>query len=272
MSPFPFELRPNTAFDLHLHTSASDGRYPLDEVLRRCAEGGLKVVAITDHDLPVNHRSGPVQVGEHTLYVIAGAEISGVHDGREYHLLVYFPREVPADFVAFCRRQCDERAGRFSATFRALGVEAEPPAEARALTRLHMARSLVGAGVVGSTGEAFVRFLGDSRGHVPPLSLPFVEAIRVARAAGGLTSWAHPPKSAVEAYLPTFVEAGLQGLELARPRLKGSERKALGKLAKRHGLYITGGSDWHGWTGPGPGMFRVDAMQLSGFVEALLAA
>lgn len=272
MSILPADLRPSTAFDLHLHTSASDGRYPLDEVLRRCASGGLEVVAITDHDLAVDLTTGPLEVDGRSLHVIAGAEISGVHDGHEYHLLVYFPREVPAEFATFCRHQCDERVGRYHDTFRSLELDIPLPEVGRSLTRLHMARALVVAGVVASTSEAFVRFLGDARGHVPSLSLPFVEAIRIARAAGGLTSWAHPPRSAVEQHLDVFVAAGLQGLELARPRVRSSDRKTLKKLARRHGLFITGGSDFHGWKGPDPGMFRVDAMRVSGFVDALLAA
>ncbi|MCB9691777.1 MAG: hypothetical protein H6736_08180 [Alphaproteobacteria bacterium] len=272
MSALPADLRPSTALDLHLHTSASDGRYDLDEVLRRCARGGLDVVAITDHDLARHLQTGPVEVEGRTLHVIAGAEVSGVHEGREHHLLVYFPARVPDGFVDFCNAQCDARRTRFEDAMRALAVDLPTPPDARALTRLHLARALVEAGVVETTADAFVRHLGDAHGFVPRLTLPFVEAIRIARAFGGITSWAHPPRVAVEAHLSTFVSAGLQGLELVRPNVPAADRKALKKLARRQGLFLTGGSDWHGWTGPEPGLFRVDAARIAGFVDALRAA
>jgi hypothetical protein len=272
MSVLPADLRASTTFDLHLHTSASDGRYPLDDVLSRCAGRGLDVVAITDHDLSLDLAPGAHTIDGHRLHVLPGAEISGVHEGREYHLLVYFPTGVPAAFRDFCRRQCDERQTRYAAAVASLGFDLPPPTDARALTRLHLAHALVDAGAVTSRGEAFKTYLGDGHGHVPHLQLPFAEAIRTARRCGGITSWAHPPLDAVRRYLPEFVAAGLQGVELYRPRITSSDRKALKKLARRHGLIVTGGSDWHGWNGDQPGLFRVQSGQLGGFLELLRAA
>lgn len=271
MTFLPPGLKPSTAFDLHLHTSASDGKYTLDEVLTRCALGGLDVVAITDHDLSLDLVGGPHIYGGRELHVIPGAEVSGVHDGREYHLLVYFPQGVPQGFVDFCRHQCLERTERFLAACKSLALDLARPESAKAITRLHMAHALVDAGVVSSRSEAFSHYLGDSHGHVPHLRLPFTEAIALARSFGGVTSWAHPPRDAATRYLSTFVEAGLQGLEVLRPRINSADRKLLKKLAKRNGLFLTGGSDWHGWSGGEPGLFRVDAGQITGFVDTVAA-
>ena len=105
-----------------------------------------------------------------------------------------------------------------------------------------------------------------------PIGLPFVDAIRVARAHGGLTSWAHPPLDALGDPLTAFVAAGLQGLEAIRPHVNGKARKAYAKAARRHGLYLTGGSDWHGWKDGELGLFRVEAAEIRGFVDALRAA
>lgn len=272
MSCLPPDLRPSTTFDLHLHTSASDGRFPLATVLSKCAANGLDVIAITDHDLSLDLQPGPHTIDGKVLHVLPGAEVSGVHDGREYHLLVYFPNGVPDGFVAFCRGQCDERLQRFQATCTALGVELERPPDARALTRLHLAHALVAAGHVGSRSEAFGQYLSDRHGNVPHLQLPFTEAIRIARSFGGVTSWAHPPVDACKRYVAEFTLSGLQGLESIRPRQNSSDRKTLKKLARRHGLFLTGGSDWHGWNEPNPGLFRVDAGQLEGLIATLRAA
>lgn len=260
-----------TRFDLHLHTNASDGRYDLEEVLRRCARGGLDWIAITDHDLGCGLEPGERQVGDRVIRVLPGAEISGVHEGSEYHLLCYFPNGVPAAFHAFCREQCADREVRYEAALQVLGLDGRPE-EAIALTRLHLAHALVEAGVVRDRGQAFREYLSDQHGLVPKMRLSFVQAIQTARQHGAITSWAHPPRGAVEKYLATFVEAGLQGLEALRPTIPGGERRYVRREARRHGLFLTGGSDWHGWRGFSPGLFRVTAREIGDFVDTLLAA
>ncbi len=263
------ELAPSTPVDLHLHSSASDGRFTAREVLERCAAVGLEVVALTDHDLPPALEPGTHTIAGRTLHLIAGAELSGMHEGREFHLLVYFPGTVPAAFTRFCEERCEERRHRFRTALERLGLPLEHPPDARALTRLHLARLLVAQKRARSVPEAFRTVLGDSHGYVPPLSKSFVDALRFARDQGGWTSWAHPPRAAVEAHLGTFVAAGLQGLEVLRPRSGRRDRKALLKKARRFGLYVTGGSDWHGWSGTALGLFRVEAHQVAPFLERL---
>jgi hypothetical protein len=205
-----------------------------------------------------------------------------MHRGREQHLLVYFPGQVPEDFRAFCRAQCQERAERYSTALRNLEREGIrdllPVDEAarvgdRSVTRHHLARDLAAHGHVRASRDAFARWLGDSHGLVPPLSLSMTEAIAVARRAGGLTSWAHPPLPLVEAWLDELVAAGLQGLEAFRPMVTSDDRRRYRRLARRHGLYLTGGSDWHGWGDDSDlGLFRVEASDLGDFLDALRAA
>ncbi len=271
-------LPPSTRIDLHVHTDRSDGRFGTEEVLKRAARGGLDVVALTDHDLQPDLQPGPHQIEGRTIHVLAGAEVSGVHDGREYHLLVYFPSAVPEGFRDFCRQRCQERATRYTEALRRLeldGLRPAPPEAQRgdkALTRLHLARAIEQAGHATSRADAFGRYLSASRGMVPTMSTPFTEAIRIGRSFGGLTAWAHPPKPAVDAYLPTFAAAGLQGLEVLRPTVRGQDRRRLRRLARDHDLVLTGGSDWHGWSDPeGLGLFRVEARDVRPFLERLAA-
>ncbi|MEZ4317309.1 MAG: PHP domain-containing protein [Myxococcota bacterium] len=271
------DLQPSARFDLHLHSTRSDGRFSPLEVLERCSRAGLDIVALTDHDFATEIPVGEQIVAGRRLHVLAGAEISGVHEGREYHLLVYFPHGIPEGFRDFCRRQCQERAVRYERALTALDLSGPFPDDGakagdRALTRLHLAHALVDAGVVRDRAQAFTDFLGDAHGTVQPLSLPFVEAIRIARSCGGLTSWAHPARPAMEAHLETFVAAGLQGIEGVRPMLTSKDRRFYRTTARRHGLYLTGGSDWHGWHSDAPGLFRVHAVEIRDFVDALLAA
>lgn len=275
MSP----LRPSTRFDLHLHSLRSDGRFAPEEVLRRCARAGLDVVALTDHDLANDIPPGDHPIEGRTLRVIAGAEISGVHEGREQHLLVYFPGEVPAAFRAFCAEQCRLRAQRYAVAVENLALAGLPPPDEAArrgdtaLTRHHLARHLVAGGHVATVRDAFARYLADGFGHVPPITLQFLDAIRLARSHGGITSWAHPAVALLEAHLPAFTAAGLQGLEALRPGVSSDARHRYRSAARRYGLVLTGGSDWHGWADEHDlGLFRVEAREIAPLVDLLLAA
>lgn len=265
-------------FDLHLHSDRSDGELPPEAVLERCAEGGLQVVALTDHDLSTELEPGTWELGGRQLTLIAGCEVSGAHDDHEYHLLVYFPRTIPDAFRAFCVDRVRERAQRYQHAVDSLALPGLPDADAdaaqglRALTRHHLARALVDAGHACDLRDAFRRYADHHHGHVRTLSLPFVDAIRIAREAGGVTSWAHPPLAALEAHLPTFVAAGLQGLEGLRPCMTSADRRRVARFAHQHRLFLTGGSDWHGWHAPDPGLFSVDRQALAGFLAALEAA
>lgn len=271
------ELGRRARVDLHLHTTRSDGAFSPDEVLARCARSGLDLVSLTDHDLATHVRPGVHEIGDRRITVLAGAEISGRHEGREYHLLVYFPGEVPDAFREFCRQQCRRRATRYQAAVARLelkGIPAPDPAALngdRALTRLHLAQALVELGEATHLGDAFARYLGDSHGNVPSLGLSLVDAIRIARECGGLTSWAHPSAADAEAHLETLVAAGLHGLEALRPTLRAKDRNRLKRLAKRHGVFLTGGSDWHGWHDQKVGLFHLSPVDLGDFADALAA-
>ncbi|MCB9682006.1 MAG: PHP domain-containing protein [Alphaproteobacteria bacterium] len=265
-------------FDLHLHTTRSDGMLEPEALVAACAEGGLDVIAITDHDLAADQVVGEQVVGDRSILVLAGAEISGVHEGVEHHLLVYFGGPVPDAFRAFCRERCRERAARYAEATVNLGLTGLPDVDdaarqgGRAITRHHLARALVAAGHAADLRDAFRRYAGDSLGNVPKVTLPFVEAIRIAREAGAVTSWAHPPVAALEKHLATFVAAGLQGVEGLRPMMTSAERRKVRKLAEAHGVFLTGGSDWHGWSPSRPGLFHVERSDLSGFLDALATA
>lgn len=266
-------LNQNGIFDLHLHSSRSDGRFEPEEVLDHAARGGIDVIALTDHDMLSVLDPKVYELGKRRVRVLSGAEVSGQHDGREFHLLVYFPGDPPAGFRDFCSAQIEARADRYERAVENIGLPGLPdlaPQGVRgelSITRLHLARGLVEAGHASDVGDAFARYAQHPT--VPRLDMPFVECIRVARSFGGLTSWAHPPRQAVDRYLETFVEAGLHGLEGLRPGLKRTDRNLYRKAARRHDLFLTGGSDWHGWRTQPLGLFRLRGQQLSAFLDAL---
>lgn len=274
--PVAAALSPRARFDLHLHSTRSDGRLSPEQVLEQAARNGLDVIALTDHDCAPTLPWGPVRVAGRTVRVVHAAEVSGAWDGREQHLLVYFPRQVPTEFARLMTSLCMARAERYARAARGLDLtDLAPPDPAarrgeRALTRVHLSQAIVDAGHAGSLEDAFARYTSSRLGRVPSVDPTFPAVIRMARAAGGLTSWAHPPLDAVQAHLSTFVAAGLQALEAARPGLRGQERSTLLRLAHKHGLLVTGGSDNHGFPWQHPvGQWTFPMREARPFARAL---
>lgn len=256
--------------DLHVHSDRSDGRYAPDEVLRRAVAAGIEVLALSDHDLDPVLRPGLHEVEGKSIRVVAAAEVSGHHAGKEFHLLVYFRGVPPPEASAFLRRRAQSRARRYDEAMAHLGVDDRADAAAnegsRALTRYHMADVLQRSGRVARPHDAW-HLLGAN--VVPLIDLSFVDAIAAARSWNALTSWAHPAMADANRYMADFVRAGLHGVEAARPALDKSTRKGLRALAKKHGLFVTGGSDWHGWWQGDLGDFRFDDEHATIFLKHL---
>jgi predicted metal-dependent phosphoesterase TrpH len=274
----PTWLKGHHRIDLHMHSNRSDGRLDPKDLLKACAEAGLDCIALTDHDLPPELQAGRNLVNKKLIHVLHGVELSGHHENRELHLLVYFAQEMPESFRQFCQSRAISRAARYDHAREQLNMPSIPPADEaaktgkRALTRLHLARAIVEAGKATETQEAFDRWLGRDAGLFPPIQLSFIDAIQIAREAGGICSWAHPRWNEAERWTEEFAHAGLHALEGLRPSIRKKARKRFEKLADQHGLFLTGGSDWHGWRREEIGHFSINGDQAEAFIQALSAA
>lgn len=248
--------------DLHLHTTRSDGRFSPAEVIDRARD--LDVIAITDHDIePVV--AGQVLAAGRQVRVVAGAEVTGRLDGVELHLLVYFPAEMPEAYRAWLRGQREVRAARYAEAATSLGLPGFSGEGAP--TRAHLARSCAEAGLVRGYRDAFP-FMAE-RGVTPFIDTPFPEAIGLARDAGGYPSWAHPALVPAQRHAAAFRKAGLEALEGVRPRLDRSTRKGLAAMARKVGLALTGGSDWHGFVEPPLGLFSWQGDAATAFLRRM---
>ena len=243
--------------DLHIHTRASDGEYSPAQVVRAAADARLDFIAITDHDTIDGlaealeaARGGPVRV-------IPGVEVSAQQGGDEVHVLGYYVRPDAEPLRAhqhgaLGRRQ--ERARQMVRVLQGQGIAIDyedvlraAGTAARAIGRPHVARALVAGGHVRSMGEAFDRYLADGGLAFVPTELPSVaDAIAMIRGSGGVAVWAHPRQEVVEAYSPVFAGLGLSGMEIFRPNTHPNDAKKMRAIARELGLFVTGGSDWHG--------------------------
>lgn len=246
--------------DLHIHSAASDGAFAPAEVVRRARKGGLDLIALADHDTAAGVPEAIAAAGEH-LRVLPAIEVSADHQGQDVHILGYAIDIEAPSLRAYTERAGSARAFRIRAMIERLAgldvavefdaVVREAGPDVHSLARPHLARVMHANGQVRSVAEAFDRFIGDDGpAYVAARLVDVPGAIRLIHEAGGVAVWAHPPIGLVDATLPAFVEAGLDGLECYRPRATDAELGRVRSAARRYGLVVTGGSDWHGdWHG-----------------------
>ncbi|MFF8783832.1 PHP domain-containing protein [Streptomyces sp. NPDC015125] len=246
--------------DLHTHSTASDGTDTPAELVRGAAAGGLDVVALTDHDTVGGHAEARAALPA-GLTLVTGAELSCRLDGVSLHMLAYlFDPEEP-EFARERELVRDDRVPRAKgmvAKLRELGVPVTWEQVARiagdgAVGRPHIATALVDLGVVGSVSDAFTSewLANDGRAYVEKHELDPFDAIRLVKAAGGVTVFAHPlavkrgscvPESAIA----ELAAAGLDGIEVDHMDHEAPTRARLRGLAADLGLLATGSSDYHG--------------------------
>ena len=242
--------------DLHTHTYHSDGTRSPREVIDVARAHGLGIVSISDHDNLAAYFEIKPYADAQGITLVPGVELSCAHDGVDVHILAYafdaLDERVAKRLESF--RQTRHRRGLVMVErLRSLGYDisahrVEQLAAGGAMGRPHVARALVERGYVSSVDEAFDRLLGAGKpGYVEKERFRVDEAIKLIRAAGGVTSIAHPtlyPEG--ERIVPELLDAGIDGVEVFHPDVDNAARDAFTSVARFRGKMITGGSDDHG--------------------------
>lgn len=243
--------------DLHMHTTASDGRCSPADLVGRLHHAGVRTFAITDHDtlaaLPVARVCLPPE-----LTLIPGIEVTAVFGGRDVHVLGYWVDEADRDFQSFLDQQRQrrvDRVERIAAVLAAAGaaidvqrlLDEATTRPGASVGRPALARALVAAGHVPSEADAFDVWLGEGRpAYVPRTGVPPGEVIARLHAAGGVASLAHPAVTRRDDQLAAWAADGLDALEAYHSdHIEGDTPRYL-DAASTLGLAVTGGSDFHG--------------------------
>lgn len=265
--------------DLHLHSNASDGECPPAEVVRRAADARLDVIALTDHDTAAGVDEARETAEGYPIHVIPGLEVSSTWKGHDIHVLGYFvDTDAPAlrGHADHARRRRSERMREMISLLDDVGVAVSyddvlsaAGEEVESLARPHLAQALVDRGHVATVREAFDRYISDQGPAFVPTRLQSpTEAAELIRKAGGLASWAHPPRDQLDELLPLLVDSGLEGIEVFRPNHAPYQVRELQDRARRFGLVATGGSDWHGPDrGRELGEFHVTSDEVGAFLD-----
>jgi len=243
--------------DLHIHSSASDGRLSPEEVVRESARLGLKVIALTDHDTVAG--VGPALSAARAfpeLTVIPGVELSTDEPQGEVHVLGYFIDYTDGELVARLDRMRGSRRERAQAMIDRLGdlgvsiewARVQEIAGAGSVGRPHLAQAMLEKGYIGSLKEAFNNYIGrDGPAYVGRRKLTPTAAVELVLRFNGLPVLAHPLTAHdPEAVVVRLKAAGLVGIEGYYKGYSAAEVGRLLGLADKYDLVVTGGSDYHG--------------------------
>ena len=241
--------------DLHIHSHYSDVTLPPAELVRMDHEIGLGACSITDHDSIEGQREALREGVRLGIEVLEGVEFSVCIDDQDIHILGYLINlddEKLGEQITFLGEARLERAEEIVNRLADSGLEV-PFSEVVELSgegtvgRPHIAQILVRRGLVSGFQAAFGRYIGEGRPcYVPKTVLPLSRVVTLIGNAGGIAVWAHPGERIKDPLiLDEILDAGVVGLETYHPNHDPATVREIKSVAKRRGLIITGGSDYH---------------------------
>ena len=266
--------------DLHCHSNISDGLLPPAEVAARAHANGVQVWALTDHDEVGGVKQARDAARRLGLVHIAGVEISVTFANQTVHIVglgIDEDNRSLLDGLAQTRAGRERRARRIGDELAAAGIPGAFAGAARLagnsdlISRTHFARFLIEQGVCGAIPEVFERFLIKGKpGYVPHQWARLADAVGWIRAAGGVAVLAHPGRYkyeplAFDALLDEFKQAGGIGIEVVTGSHTVDQYEQYARVARRHGLRASRGSDFHG-----PGESRVELGALPPLPDGLV--
>ena len=265
--------------DLHLHSTASDGRLSPRELVALVAGRGVKVFALTDHDTVAGLAEARTAAAEHGVLLLTGTELSAEWLGRTVHVVGLGIDTDDAALGRLLQRLADCRGARAELLAARLDRAGAPGTAALELaraavgtatgaadptprvTRTHLARALVELGAARTQDDAFTRWLGaNGRAYVPAGWPPLAEVTATLAGAGGAPVLAHPLRYRCSPgqrrrLCTEFRAAGGAALEVVVGGLAAAQQEAATGLALRTGLAGSVGSDFHDpafpWNLPG---------------------
>lgn len=248
-------------FDLHSHSTVSDGSLVPAAVVARAAAQGVHVLALTDHDEIGGLSAAREAASSAGIEFIDGVEVSVTWRGTTVHIvgLRIDPRDstllrglesVRSGRIDRARRMGEELAqagitGTFEGALKYAGNRGM-------VGRTHFARYLVEIGAVPDTRAVFKRYLVPGKpGFVPHEWTDLATAVGWILAAGGRAVMAHPGRyglssAALADLLREFRAAGGVGIEVITGSHSPSQYALFAAIAENHGLLASRGSDFHG--------------------------
>lgn len=246
--------------DLHVHTTASDGQYTPTQIIQKAADRNITTIAITDHDTVAGLEEGKKAAKEHGIRFVPGVELNINFPTGEFHLLGLGLQKISPSFnqmIETLVKNRDLRNEQIINNMQKDGVditfeEIQNDFPNTIIGRPHFAAELVKKKIVKTRQQAFDIYLAKGRKwYVERVGSNLDEAIVAIKECGGIPIIAHPMSlylswGKLPDAIKDFYERGVMGLEAFHPGARVTECLRLEELAKKLGMLITGGSDFHG--------------------------
>lgn len=248
-------------YDLHSHTTASDGCLTPEALVHRAVEMRVGTLAITDHDTTAAIAPAREEISRSglALNLIPGVEISTVWENHEIHIVglnIDITHPLMCEFLAQQTERRNQRAQLIAERLEKAQIpgaleSAQRLAQGGAVTRGHFARFLVECGKASSMADVFKKYLVRGKtGYVPPQWCTIEQSIDVIHHSGGKAVLAHPGRYNLSAkwlkrLVAHFAEHHGDAMEVAQCQQSPNERTQLATLARQHHLWASQGSDFH---------------------------
>ena len=246
--------------DLHVHTTASDGQFSPSQIIQMAVDKGLSRIAITDHDTAAGLEEAKAAAQELKINFVAGTELNISFPTGEFHLLgLGFTHISPSlnEIFEDLVKSRQERNENIISKMQKDGIqisleEVQKDYPDTILGRPHFAAELVKKKVVKNRQMAFDKYLAKGRPwYVDRVGANLDQAIVAIKESGGLPVVAHPMSlylswGKLPETLHNFYERGVAGIEAYHPGARMTECLRLEELARKIGLFVTAGSDFHG--------------------------
>ena len=250
----------NCIYDLHTHSTASDGALTPTALVERAASRGVKVMALTDHDCVLGVEEAQIAGKKAGVQVLAGSELSITWNNMQIHIAGLFMDIHSPELCEYLKNQRVRRVERAKAIAEKLERQGIHNAYERTLamagenaniTRGSYARFLFSIGQAQSTDDAFNAYLKKGKSCYVKTQWPDIAAaVATIRASGGIAVLAHPKRylltnTRLRALIEDFKAAGGEAMEVSSCSQSPSERDYLAKLSLHYDLMASLGSDFH---------------------------
>lgn len=252
----------NKRIDLHMHSVYSDGTYTPKELVLEAKKREVYAISLTDHDTHEGIEEASREASEAGIIFIPGVELSskfniGPFSSTDLHILAYgfdVKNSRLNEKLAFFIQKRFERNMEIIEAFKTYGIdidynELQGMSGKNIITKVHFVKYLLEKNIVKEREEGFQRFfVGDVITNIDKITLEPKECIELIKSSGGKAVLAHPFRYKMNTgeLVDTLAKLDIDGIEAIYPTHTKEEEEFLKEKAKKNGLFITGGSDFHG--------------------------
>jgi len=264
-------------YDLHTHTTASDGELSPKALVVKAKSSGIDVLAITDHDSTEGITEAENEASKQNIKMLPGVELSVTWTDKNFHIVGLGIDPANRKLQASLKETeelREQRAINIGKKLEKIGVtkayyEARALAGANTLTRSHFARVLIHQGFAADSREVFKKYLVHNKpGFVKTSWVEMESGIKLLKDAGGEAILAHPLRYNITAswlrrFLTAFKESGGIGIEVVTGSSNADEINTAAAYARRFELSGSAGSDFHGYDNTWVKLGKLAAMPAS---------